>query len=90
VIANVRTTSENWDGSKVFLKPLVESKRLQLWADTDIRIGDEWHPEIIRAIERSSVALLLISADFLASDFIMKQELPVLISRRVRLVSREP
>jgi hypothetical protein len=28
-----------------------------------IRVGDEWHPDIIRAVERSSVALLLVSAD---------------------------
>lgn len=70
---------------KVLLKPLVRRKRLGLWVDADIRGGDEWHPDIIRAIERSSVALLLVSADFLASDFIMEQELPALIAHGVRL-----
>jgi NB-ARC domain/TIR domain len=69
----------------VLLKPLVRRKRLRLWADTDIRVGDEWHPDILRAIERSSVALLLVSADFLDSDFIMEQELPALITQGVRL-----
>lgn len=29
----------------VLLKPLVRSKRLRLWVDTDIRTGDEWHPD---------------------------------------------
>jgi WD40 repeat protein len=69
----------------VLLKPLVRSKRLRLWIDTEIRIGDEWHPDIIRAIEQSSIALLLVSADFLSSDFIMEQELPMLIRQGVRL-----
>lgn len=69
----------------VLLKPLVRRKRLRLWVDTDIRSGDEWHPDIIRAIEQASVALLLVSADFLASDFIMDQELPALIAHGVRI-----
>jgi WD40 repeat protein len=70
---------------RVLLKPLVRRKRLRLWIDTDIRVGDEWHPDIIRAIEQSSVALLLVSADFLYSDFIMEQEVPALIKQGVRL-----
>ncbi len=71
---------------QVLLKPLVRRKRLRLWSDTnDIRAGDQWHPDIMRAIEQSGVALLLVSADFLASDFIMEQELPALVRQGVRL-----
>ncbi|MGH3934512.1 MAG: NB-ARC domain-containing protein, partial [Pseudonocardiaceae bacterium] len=70
---------------RVLLKPLVRGERLRLWIDTDIRVGDEWHPGIRRAIEQSSVALLLVSADFLDSDFIMEQEVPMLIEQGVRL-----
>jgi WD40 repeat protein len=69
----------------VLLKPLVRRKRLRLWVDTDIRVGDEWHPGIFQVIEQSGVALLLVSADFLDSDFILDQELPELIRRGVRL-----
>jgi hypothetical protein len=67
------------------LKPLVRRKQLSLWADTAIRIGDRWHPEIEQAIARSQVALLLVSADFLASDFVMDHELPALLRYGVRL-----
>ncbi|MDQ3886182.1 MAG: NB-ARC domain-containing protein, partial [Actinomycetota bacterium] len=70
---------------RVLLKPLLRRKRLRLWIDTDIRVGDQWHPDIIRAIEQSSVALLLVSADFLDSEFIMDQELPALLAQGVRL-----
>ena len=69
----------------VLLKPLVRRKRLRLWMDTELRVGDEWHPGIMETIERSGVALLLVSADFLGSDFIMDQELPELIKQGVRL-----
>lgn len=72
---------------KNVLKPLVRSKRLRLWDDTDIPVGDQWHPDIIRAIGQSSVALLLVSANFLDSDFIMEEELPTLIGQGVRLAS---
>lgn len=51
------------------LKPLIRSKRLRLWFDVDLRVGDMWRPELMQAIRRSSVALLLVSTDFLDSDF---------------------
>lgn len=70
---------------RVLLKPLVRRKHLRLWDDTSIRVGDEWHPAIGRAIERSRVALLLVSADFLASDYVMERELPALRSNGVVL-----
>src|SRR5829696_4199833 len=70
---------------QVLLKPLVRRKRLRLWVDTAIRTGDQWHPEIERAIARSRVALLLVSADFIASDFVIDQELPALLRHGVRL-----
>lgn len=69
----------------MLLKPLVLSKRLQLWTDSDIRVGDRWRDYIEVAITRSRVALLLVSADFLNFNFIMQRELPMLISHGVRL-----
>ena len=60
---------------RVLLKPLVRRKRLTLWDDSQIRIGDEWHPAIEEAIGRSRVALVLVSPDSLASGYIMDREL---------------
>jgi hypothetical protein len=70
---------------EVLLKPLVEAKRLSVWTDRALRAGDRWHPEIEAAVACSRVALLLVSADFLASEFIMRDELPALVRHGVRL-----
>jgi formylglycine-generating enzyme required for sulfatase activity len=60
------------------LKPLEEDYGLQRWDDSRMRPGDIWLKEIEQALERAQVALLLVSPDFLASDFIRRKELPAL------------
>jgi TIR domain len=61
------------------LKPLARRGRIEMWDDTQIQVGDEWRSEIREAVENCSVAVLLISADFMASDFIDNNELPPLL-----------
>ena len=69
-----------------FLKPLTRTQRMRVWVDVaNIRAGDLWHPEIGRAIAQARIAVLLVSARFLASDYIMNTELPALLTHRVRL-----
>ncbi len=55
---------------------------LDVWDDRRIEAGADWFPEIEQAIERASVAILLISADFLTSKFILGEEVPRLLERR--------
>lgn len=65
---------------QVHLKPL-ERFGLQRWDDTQIRPGDRWFEEIQSAIGKARVVILLVSADFLASDFISRKELPELLKK---------
>jgi hypothetical protein len=61
------------------LKPLVREGRLECWDDTHIQPADDWKQEIQNALDTAQVAVLLISADFFASDFIDETELPPLL-----------
>lgn len=63
----------------VHLRPLQKQGMLELWSDTHLRAGDKWKEEIEKVLERTTAAVLIISADFLASDFIVDNELPPLL-----------
>ena len=58
------------------LRVLEHEGILEEWDDRRIGAGDDWYPEIERAMARASVAILLISADFLSSSFILEEEVP--------------
>jgi hypothetical protein len=47
---------------RVHLKPLPEASDLNVWDATKIQLGSQWLHEIRDAIDRASVAILLISA----------------------------
>jgi hypothetical protein len=70
---------EYLDRLLVHLKPLEKAGFIDLWVDTRLRAGDRWKSEIENALGRATVAVLLICADFLASDFITDNELPPLL-----------
>ena len=78
-ISYSHTYVEFLDRLLVHLKPLEKNNQLELWVDTRLRAGDKWKKEIEKALERANVAILLVSADFLASDFITDNELPPLL-----------
>ena len=64
------------------LKVLKLEGAFDIWEDREIAAGATWAVEIEQAIETASVAVLLISANFLTSQFILQEEVPRLLERR--------
>jgi hypothetical protein len=67
------------DRLRVHLTPLEREGKLELWDDTKIMAGSDWRREIEDALNAAKVAIILISADFLASEFVASNELPPLL-----------
>lgn len=57
------------------------SDDLSIWSDSRIKPGSNWSKEILKAIDDAHLAILLVSADFLSSNFIMKVEVPRILNR---------
>jgi internalin A len=51
------------------LKLLQRQGVITVWHDRQIDAGDEWKREIDENLERADIILLLVSADFIASDY---------------------
>lgn len=65
-----------------YLQTLREENLVDIWSDVEIRGGDRWQVEIDAALEGATIAILLISQEFLVSTFIRQHELPRILQRQ--------
>ncbi|HWW77087.1 MAG TPA: COR domain-containing protein, partial [Pyrinomonadaceae bacterium] len=60
---------------EVHLKLLQREGLIETWQDRDIEAGEEWKQKIDDNLERADIIVLLVSADFLASDYCYEKEM---------------
>lgn len=58
-------------------KPFTQN--IDFWDDTKILPGNKWKEDIANAINQTKIAILLVSTDYLGSDFVRSNELPPLL-----------
>jgi hypothetical protein len=74
---------EKWkDALQKQLQVLQLHADFEVWDDRQIEMGDGWLKEIESAIAAAKVAILLVSPDFLISEFVCRQEIPKFLERR--------
>lgn len=67
---------------RVHLKPIEQKAEVSIFSDENIKTDEAWREKIVSEIEDSPVGVLLVSADFLASEFVNDEELPRLFRGR--------
>jgi len=69
------------DELMVHIKPLSRRYDFEVWSDRRIAAGDSWLTESEVALGTADVAILLVSPDYLASEWVTREELPRLLKR---------
>jgi hypothetical protein len=73
---------EVWKNRLVTHLAALEHKEiLDAWDDRRIQPGEHWEPAIEKSINEAAAAIMLVSANYLSSDFIKKKEIPALLEQ---------
>jgi internalin A len=59
---------------------LERTTQIKWWDDTKIKSGDKWDEKIKEALSKAKVIVLMVSANFFASDYIWRDELPEILA----------
>ena len=81
-ISYTRVDREWVDRLQQMMKPLLRAggQQMALWDGSQIPPGAKWRAAIETALAEAKVALLLVSDAFLASEFVMNEEVPKLLA----------
>lgn len=80
VFISYHHNDKKWlDQLRTHLAPLSKSRDLTILSDSHFAPGTDWREEFDNQISSAEVAVLLVSPDYLASEFILDKELPLLL-----------
>jgi hypothetical protein len=68
----------------IHLAPLRRMDRIATWSDREILPGSDWDSTIQENLKTADIILLLVSADFVASNYIWEKELNIALEREER------
>jgi hypothetical protein len=66
---------------KAYLRPLQRQGLIDVWHDRDISAGTEWEREISQHLNEAKIILLLVSPDFMNSDYCYSIEMKRALER---------
>src|SRR5713101_2494991 len=72
---------------RTYLQPAVKHGVFDLWVDQRMPGGADWGPEIERRLRACDIFILLVSANSMASDYIIDKEIAII---RARQANGEP
>ena len=73
---------------KAYLSPLQRQGLIDVWYDRDISAGTEWELEISERLNEAKIILLLVSPDFMNSDYCYSVEMKRALERHDRKEAR--
>jgi hypothetical protein len=65
-----------------YLATLQRDGLVTVWSDQHIEAGEQWRKEIDVALDAATIAVLLISQEFLTSKFVRDEELPRILAQQ--------
>ena len=69
---------------KTRLKPLQRQGLINFWSDRDIHAGANWEQEINKQLREAHIILLLVSPDFMDSDYCYSNEMEQALKRHAQ------
>src|SRR2546421_6975565 len=69
---------------KKHLMPLQRQALITIWSDTDINAGATWEEEIDKHLNTAHIILLLVSSDFMDSEYCYSKEMKQAMQRHER------
>ncbi len=61
---------------------LEKENHLKLWNDLDIQVGNRWLPHIKKELENAKVVVMMITGNFLTSEFFLKKVVPLILKHQ--------